>query len=166
MNLAQVNSSSIEPMDSNAKPTPASDHSRETCPICHTTLDGHADRAITRTICGHVFCETCLDNWTDADLSSSKDCPMCRTEIMPVRQVMILDHRGKGASLRIWVLFTDNNSKWMKRSEVEPSLVDHYNRSSFVGERTSKRLNIDYTIWAQLSLHVSTFNQVDDPLMN
>jgi hypothetical protein len=41
----------------------------ESCPICYTR------EAITKTSCGHMFCNDCLNEW----LTNHVTCPMCRS---------------------------------------------------------------------------------------
>lgn len=41
------------------------------CPICYEHTDSSA-----RLVCGHLFCENCISNWLEINLS----CPLCRVE--------------------------------------------------------------------------------------
>jgi hypothetical protein len=49
------------------------------CPICFTAIK---DMKITN--CGHIFCSSCLDHWTETnDYNEAKndDCPTCRKKL-------------------------------------------------------------------------------------
>ena len=48
------------------------EHQEEICSICLEPLNKYK---IKKTVCNHVFHESCLNNWT-------KNCPMCRHEYL------------------------------------------------------------------------------------
>ncbi len=50
------------------------DEGMKTCSICYENVDKDSNATILR-VCGHVFCDTCLNTWLETD---NKSCPMCR----------------------------------------------------------------------------------------
>lgn len=52
------------------------------CPLC---LEWCASQ--TATVCGHIFCWTCICEWT----SEKTECPVCRTTVQP-QQLVCLQH--------------------------------------------------------------------------
>ena len=55
--------------------------SRLKCPLC---LENNCSSP-TSTICGHIFCWSCIGNWT----SEKSECPVCRTTVKPQQLVCL-----------------------------------------------------------------------------
>ena len=47
------------------------------CSICRHTLEELIDEKIVKTICGHIYCEKCINKWFE----NSKKCPMCMVDL-------------------------------------------------------------------------------------
>ena len=52
------------------------------CPLCLENCSNPS-----ATVCGHIFCWSCISNWT----SEKRECPVCRTTVKPY-QVLCLQH--------------------------------------------------------------------------
>jgi Ring finger domain len=59
----------------------AADLSSQTCPICQDSIGQDPatspETYCRKTICGHVFCDTCITKWFE----SSKKCPVCMCDV-------------------------------------------------------------------------------------
>lgn len=55
------------------------------CPICYKLFKDES--LVVKTSCNHVFCEECLNEWKNHQVS----CPLCRKNISAEANVIVID---------------------------------------------------------------------------
>jgi hypothetical protein len=80
------------------------------CSICVGVLE----KAVT-TICGHSFCEECLDTWLDRP--QTRSCPSCRAHVLRVDLIPVHALRGIVDGLTVHCDNTENGCEMVMKLE-------------------------------------------------
>jgi hypothetical protein len=139
-------------------------HDCQSCDICYTTFNsGRAPESPIRLPCGHCLGANCIARW----LSTSRTCPMCRSELFPGDRVSPAGRRAGSFATRVEIPWLDAYIR-AQLTDLIINVSDELHASSQqhmepieVIERAAAVLRRDFQVPTATTLEAQSY-EVDD----